>query len=442
MITAGNTDLKEKLLSDFQLLQNNLNGESQLPFNQARKAAIEKFDFLGFPTTKNEEWKYTSILPHLKKEYFQYFKPSAINDSLEINKVLLPKSFPYPRLVFINGFYSKEWSTAKMENCIVTNLMTARKMHPDLIEKYFVSNAESGDAFTSLNLAFAQDGAFIFLPEDFKSESAIHLLWITITEGKNILSHPRHLIIAGENSTANIIQEERVIGTSDSFTNAITELFVGANANVNLFKIQHKAENEIHVETTNIKQQHQSICNVVTVMVSGKFIRNNLNNVFKGENSESHFYGLYVAGGNEFMDNHTLIDHAVPNCFSNEFYKGIIGDEAHGVFNGKILVRKDAQKTNAFQSNRNVLLSDKAVMNSKPQLEIFADDVKCTHGATTGQLDDEAMFYLQSRGLRYENARALLLRAFASDILEKISLEPLRHQLEQYLDERLGKNLF
>ena len=265
----------------------------------------------------------------------------------------------------------------------------------------------------------------------------VYLYNITDTRLVNILAQPRTLIYVGENVQVQFVQTYATIGTSESFTNEVVEVVVEKDAMVEYYKIQNDTANSSQVNTTHFRQIGKSLVNTVTVSLSGDIVRNNLNIAMEAEHSESHFYGLYFLNGKTHVDNHTVVDNVKPNCYSNELYKGVVDDEATAVFNGKIFVQRDAQKTNAYQSNKNILLSDSATVNTKPQLEIFADDVKCSHGCTIGQLDEEGMFYLRSRGVSEKTAKSLLVHAFAIDILGHIKPEPIRSYVDKLISERL-----
>ncbi len=432
--------LKEKLFTDFAVLEQSLNGKGALPFNEKRKTAMQQFSIQGFPHTKIEEWRHTNIAPVLNNSFKQLFAPSKTQVTKELVATFIPEGLKTNLLVFVNGFFSKELSSVISDNTkiLISTLAETRNSQPGLVNSYFAKNlnAES-NSFILLNEAFTQDGAVIQIPESVTLHEPVYILNITEAT-ENTLIHPHNLIITGKNSTATIIENYHAIGDKISFTNVVTEIFVKESARVDYYKIQAQQEKEINIGTTQAVQQANSLFNAFTISTGASFIKNNLNTIFLGERAEAHFYGLYISANKQLIDNHTLIDHAVPNCYSNEFYKGIIADASNAVFNGRIIVRKDAQKTNAFQSNRNILLSDEANIFTKPQLEIFADDVKCTHGATVGQLDDEALFYLRTRGLSENSAKSLLLRAFASDILEKIKIVPLRHKLEEQITGQIG----
>ncbi|MEO6695213.1 MAG: Fe-S cluster assembly protein SufD, partial [Ignavibacteria bacterium] len=256
---------------------------------------------------------------------------------------------------------------------------------------------------------------------------------------ENYFSQPRNLILAEEGASVNVIEDYHTIGDKQSFTNAVTEIFCDKSSKVEHYKIQNDGDNSYHIGTSQVMQEKDSRFSNTTISWGGSITRNDLNSVFNDSNTECHFFGLYMLTGKQHVDNHTLADHKMPHCYSNELYKGILDDRSTGVFNGKIMVREDAQKTNAYQSNNNILLSDDATIYSKPQLEIFADDVKCSHGATTGQLNEEEMFYLQSRGISKDHARTLLLYAYASDVIDSVKVGELKDLLVKKLEKKLKK---
>ena len=297
------------------------------------------------------------------------------------------------------------------------------------------------ESFIALNTAFTFDGAFIHIPAHTVVEKPIHLLHVSDARNEATVSYPRNLIVAENNSRVKVIESFHTVQSANhNFINSVTEVVVKENSIVELNKIQNEAAEAFHINHTEASQEKNSTFKINTITLGGGIVRNNLHIVLNGEYCNSQLNGLYLLNGSQLVDNHTLVDHAKPNCYSNELYKGIIDGKAQGVFNGKIFVRKDAQKTNAYQSNKNILLSDDASMNAKPQLEIFADDVKCSHGATTGQLDEDALFYLRSRGIGEENAKALLNVAFAADVIKNISIEALKNNLSVLISTKLKRS--
>ena len=427
----------ETIKAKFQLLQSN-NGRS--PLTSLEHNAFNTFATLGIPTVKNEEWKYTRIGSVLNKEYA--FSPEDIISSFslqDLDAVRLPGYEKANEIVFINGLYSAQLSTIRSNELTVLTLEEAAKNEfKNIIEQHLGHSSKYiKDGIHALNSAFVQEGVFVHVKKGSVVEHPVYIYNVTDARSANILSQPRTLVYIAEGAQVQLAQTYFSFGRSESFTNEVMELVVERDAIVEYYKIQNDSIHGSQVNTTHFRQIGKSLVNTVTITLNGGIVRNNLNIAMEAEHSESHFYGLYFLKGNTHVDNHTVVDNVKPNCYSNELYKGIIDEEATAVFNGKIFVQKDAQKTNAYQSNKNILLSENASVNTKPQLEIFADDVKCSHGCTVGQLDEEGMFYLRSRGLSEKTARSLLVRAFAIDILEHIKPEPIRNYIDKLISERL-----
>lgn len=434
--TINTIDIKETLLSSYKNLESDLNRSSLKIIKEKRENAFSQFEKTGFPTTKNEEWKYTNIAPALKHDYSLEARSSLTQK--EIEQLFFP-NVKANAIVFINGKYSKEFSTiiAPESSLIIREFSEAE---PEILAKYFGSHVSVFDSFTYLNTAFASNGIYIRIPKGKVVEDPILLYFISDSNQSNVFSQPRNLIVAEEYSNAKIVECYRSLGDNLSFTNAYTEIVLKENAHVDFYKIQNESESAVQVNTTQVNHEQKSTFSSTCLTLGGSLVRNNLNILLNAEHVESTLYGLYLTNGSQHVDNHTLVDHAKPNCYSNEFYKGILDGKSKGVFNGKIFVKPDAQKTNAFQSNKNVLLTKDASMNAKPQLEIFADDVKCSHGATIGQLDKEPVFYLRSRGLSEESAKTLLMLAFANDIIEHIKIEPLKDYLRDLISDKITSN--
>jgi Fe-S cluster assembly protein SufD len=433
-------DIVDWYVSNFKTFENNLNGNRDIPFHKIRQSAIAKFSELGFPNSKNEEWKYTSIKPLLKHEFKFEKKPFGLSDKTLSGFVF--DGLGNNLIVFINGIFSQELSTCKpaQKGVIVENLEAAFSKRPDLISKHIAHYADyHSEVFTALNTAFATDGVFIYVPAGTILEQPIHLLNLTDADHADTISNPRNLIIVENDSQVQFIETHNHIGEGAYFTNTVSEVILGERAVMDNIVIQDESTESYHIVNKEVHQQKNSIFTSVHVDLGGAIVRNNLNIRLKGEYCESHLFGFYLGRGAQHIDSHTVIDHIAPNCNSNELFKGILDDKAKGVFNGKVYVRRDAQKTNAFQENKTLVLTDDASMNAKPQLEIFADDVKCSHGATVGQLDDEALFYLRSRGIDKEKANAILQYAFANDIFSQIKIEPVKNWLDAILHERLSK---
>ncbi len=429
--------LSNQLKADFQAITQNLNGSAFKPINQIRKVAFDTFEALGFPSTRHEEWKYSSV-KNLSNTSFNFHGKSAITTQ-DIEKMPIP-NLEGNILYIVNGVFDRKLSTIvsnENELQILTFADVQQKSDLNFIE-YFNTNTDGdANAFTALNTAYSENGIFIHVPDNKVVEQPVIVRFINDARTENIASQPRILVVVGENSELQIAEAFRTFGENPSFTNTFTEIFVAKSANVHYYKVQNEADNSHHIGTTSVLQKSKSVFTANTVTANGGFVRNNLNIKIDGEYAEANMFGLYMPNGSQHVDNHTVVDHMLPNSNSNEFYKGILKDKSTGVFNGKIFVREDAQKTNAFQSCKNVLASTEATMNTKPQLEIWADDVKCSHGTTTGQLNDEALFYMQSRGISKPAAKSLLMLAFAQDVIDKFEIEPIKIYLQGLIEEKI-----
>ncbi len=407
--------------------------------NAVREEAFSAFSKFGVPTAKHEEWKYTRVSTLFNKEYGTLIKPQTAFSAKDLDALRLPGHEDANELVFINGQFSLTLSTIRSRELTVITLAEASaNEYSEIVSKYFGHSSDYlKDGINALNTAFVQDGVFIHVGKSKIIEEPVYIYNIADASAENILAQPRSLVYLAENAQLQMVETFATLGSQDSFTNQVMEIVVEKDARLEYCKIQNDNRNASQVSTTHIRQVGTSYANAVIVSLNGEIVRNNTNVVMEAPHCESHLYGLYFQKGDCHVDNHTIVDNVEPHCLSNELYKGMLDDNSTGVFNGKIFVRQPAQKTNAFQSNKNVLLSDSASVNTKPQLEIFADDVKCSHGCTIGQLDEEALFYLQSRGISEKTAKAMLLLGFASDILEKISLPQIRTYVDHMIEERL-----
>jgi len=428
--------------SSFEAFERGLNGESRLPIHILRKAAMARFLELGFPTSKHEEWRFTNIAPLTKIQ----FKPAPHRSVSSVTREAIEKftigEMKCNKLVFLNGHFVDELSSMEIlpKGAIVSSLAMAVKRDGDLLYRHlgkYVNGGENG--FTALNSGFMQDGAFVHIPDDVVVDEPLHLLFVSTGGESSFISTPRNLIIAGKNSQLSIVESYVSLASMPYLTNTVTEMVAGEQSVIEHDKLQDESLNAFHVGTTHFQQFAGS--NVVSnsIALGGSIVRNNVTSVLAGEGIECTLNGLSLATGQQLVDNHTAIDHAMANCVSHELYKSVLDGKSRGVFNGKIFVRKDAQKTDAKQTNKTLLLSDDATMNTKPQLEIFADDVKCTHGATVGQLDEEQVFYLRSRGMSLDTARDILTVAFANDVVSRIHVDALREQLDAIIQKRLRK---
>lgn len=379
-------------------------------FRSLRLAARERFASTPLPTTRTEDWRFTNIAPMVETNFtlpgeLSIDDPAAIRDDLT-------------RLFFVNGRFASVLSSPGQGSTLGDGDISALGQIVDLRD----------NPFAALNTAFLADGAVITVPDGTAISKPIEIVYLSATQGKSSVTHPRTLITVGRNAQVTVV--ERYLGHGNYFSNAVTEIAVGEGAVVDHVKVQSESDSAYHIATTQIVMAAKANFTTHNLSLGGALVRNEVRVRFDGEHAEATVNGLYLANANRHVDNFTVIDHAKPNCASHEVYKGVLADRAHGVFNGKIFVRKDAQKTDAKQTNKVLLLSDDATINTKPQLEIFADDVKCTHGATIGQLDATQMFYLRSRGIPLEQARRLLTFAFANDIVNRVKIESIRAELE------------
>ncbi len=408
---------------------------------ESRSKAITFFEKTGMPGNKHEEYRFTPI----NKKLEQNFNWNKLNTPSTLSSAdpYMIHELDANVVVLVNGAYSKLHSKIiSLESELsVCSLKDAFQSKKSVVETYFnkISNSES-DAFAALNTALWQDGVFIHVPENTNVEKPVLILHINDANSEQVISHTRLLGVLEKGSQLSVVEKSDSSGTQPVFHNFSEEWVITEKAHLEYCKIQNDSGNNYQITNTVIQQHDHSMLNTFILTLDGQLIRNNLNIIIDGENCESHFYGLYLLNGTSLVDNHTVVDHRKPNSFSNEMYKGIMDGNSKGVFNGKIFVRPHAQKTNAFQSNRNILVSDTSSINTKPQLEIWADDVKCSHGCTSGQLDEEAMFYLRSRGIGEATAKAMLLYAFASEVLAPIQNEKLKTYLDQLIAERLDKN--
>ena len=387
-----------------------------------RQAAREQFQKLPLPTARTEDWRFTSIAPLLETSFALPLPEETINT----RRLPAPAAANAIRLVFTNGRLLKVLSAlANVPAGIgVESLAAGKSEIPQLAQ--LASDHDS--VFTALNSSFLHDGAVVIIPDGAALEQPVEIIFLTQAGHPPLITHPRVLVVVGKNAQATIV--ERYLGDGTYFTNAVTEIAVAEGAVVDHVRVQHESPTAYHIANTQIVMAARSTFTTHYVALGGGLVRNEVRVRFDGEHAEATVNGLYLAAGRQHLDNFTMIDHAQPNCASHELYKGILNEHAHGVFNGKIFVRKDAQKTDAKQTNKVLLLSNDATIDTKPQLEILADDVKCTHGATIGQLDADQLFYLQSRGIPLDAARRLLTFAFANDVVGRIKLESIRADLE------------
>ncbi len=425
----------EGYLESFKRFENGAKGPEWL--RSVREKAINRSKELGFPTVRDEDWKFTNLTP-LARTRFRLAERGDEPSAKRLAAFRFDKNVQ--RLVFVNGRYAPGLSDAAQlpKGVVAGSLAAAFAEQRHLVESQLAQHADyDNDFFSALNTAFMEDGGFVYVPRNTVLTQPIHLLFVATAAPQATISHPRNLIIVEEVSQAEIIEEYVSLGGEDYFSNVVTELVVGESSVVEHYMIERESASAYNIGTLRIEQGRDSNVASHTVLFGGGLVRNNIHPVLAGEGAHCVINGLFMPTGRQHMDNFMRVEHASPHCDSRQFYNGILDQNAHGVFSGRIIVHKAAQKTDAKQTNRNLLLSDTAQIDSKPQLEIYADDVKCTHGATIGQLDDEALFYLRARGISEEAARALLLFGFATENLERMKLSKVREYVEELVTDRL-----
>ncbi len=435
-------DLKEKLVTSFLAFENKVSTDTETDIHDVRSKAFTHFEEYGFPTKKDEEWKYTSLKSVLKHDYTIFPKAETAVEFKDVKKYFLHEIESY-KVVFIDGVYSSFLSETTHDGfdiCLMSSALKKPK-YKMVIDHYFNTIASKKDSITSLNTAFSNEGAYVNIPKGVVLPKPIQIIHFSTGNEAQVMLQPRNLIVVGENSHVQIIERHQSLTDNVVLTNSVTEIFVAKRAIVDYYKIQNDKKIASLIDNTYVQQQQQSVASVNTFSFGGNLTRNNLEFYQEGEHINSILNGITIIGNKQLVDNHTLVHHKQPNCESHELYKGIYADKSTGVFNGKVIVDQKAQKTNAFQQNNTILIDDGATINAKPQLEIFADDVKCSHGCTIGQLDEDALFYLRSRGIPKKEAEALLLYAFANDALEKIKIPELKTRITRLIAKKLGVEL-
>ncbi len=407
-----------------------------------RTSSIKNFESKGFPTKKEEAWKYTSLNSILKNGYSVFPKHEGTVEFKDVKKYFMHEIDTY-KVIFVDGKFSSNLSSTThdgLDVCLMASALS-RPKYKMVIDEYFNQIASKEESLTTLNTAFANEGVYINIPKNKVVEKPVEIIYFSTGVEAALMVQPRNLIIIGENAHIQIIEKHQSLIESPVLTNSVTEIYAQKRAIVDYYKIQNDLQSANLIDNTYISQKQESRVAVHTFSFGGNITRNNLNFYHFGERIDSTLKGITIIGDKQHVDHHTLVNHATPNCESHQNYKTILADSATGVFNGKIYVEKEAQKTNAFQQNNNILLSDKATINAKPQLEIFADDVKCSHGCTIGQLDESAMFYMQQRGIPKKEAKALLMYAFSNEVIESIKIPELKKRITTIIANKLGVNL-
>lgn len=432
-------ELKEKLVSSFMAFENTVDVDS--PIHDIRTEAIKTFETEGFPTKKQEAWKYTSLNSVLKHDYSVFPKHDNAIEFKDVKKYFIHDIDAY-KIIFIDGKYASHLSQTTHDGidvCLMSSALSKPK-YRILIENYF-NKIASKDSLSSLNTAFSSEGAYIHIPKNKLVDKPIQIIHFSTGNEAALMLQPRNLVVVDENSHVQIIERHQSLTDNPVLTNSVTEIFANKRAIVDYYKIQNDRESASLIDNTFVNQKQESLAKVHTFSFGGKLIRNNLNFYQNGERIDSTMKGITIIGNKQHVDHNTLVHHIEPNCESHQDYKGIFNDSSTGVFNGKVVVEKEAQKTNAFQANNNILISDKASINTKPQLEIFADDVKCSHGCTIGQLDESAMFYLRSRGIPEKEARALLMFAFSNNVLDSVKIPEIKSRITKIIANKLSVNI-
>jgi len=437
-----NIPLKEKLINVFEENRDKIIGEKTLFISEIRQKAFEDFKKIGFPDPNSQTWKNTDLKKILSEDYEQLFDFSTEGTNVEELFKCEIHNFDTHLVFLLNGWYVDSGSqiSTMPDGTIVGSLAKAIKEFPELTEKYLGKVQKQNNNFTELNTAFSQDGIFIYVPDGVEVIKPIQMVSI-INHDKNLLVNYRNLIILGKNSKLTFVQCDDAINHNSSLTNTVTEFFLNEGSNLDHYKLQNLNNNSGLINSTYFKQEKNSNLCTNLIILNGGIIRNDYKINLNGEGCNSEIYGVYLMDSGQHINNQVYVDHVKANCTSNQIFKGILDEQASGVFNGHVLVHRNAQHTSASQTNRNILLTDEASIDTQPFLEIYADDVKCDHGATVGQLDKEAMFYLRSRGIGEKNARMLLMYAYAAEIIDKINIEALRLRIDDMVKHRLRGEL-
>ena len=438
--------LEEKLVSSFLAFE--LDSDFNSPIHDIRSKSIKRFEKIGFPDKKDEYWKYTPIKKILNEQLTIFKKKRHLIEFDKVKDFFLSGIESY-KIVFVDGMYDPLWSETTHEGsdiCILSSVLESEK-YSEHILKYYNKLIDKDESFSLLNSSFSKEGAFIHIPKNIDLDKPIEIIHINSGGETSLMLQPRNLIVLEKSSKAQIIESHYSLISknskisTDTLTNTLTEIHVEENANLDYYKIQNDLDTSSIIDNTYINQKKNSVASCHTFSFGGNIVRNNLNFFQNGKNINSILKGVTILGSNQHTDHHTLVHHLSPNCDSYQEYKGIYNDKSTGVFNGKVVVDRIAQKINAFQQNNNLLMGDSSSVNAKPQLEIFADDVKCSHGCTIGQLDKSALFYLKTRGITENDAKGLLTYAFANNVLENVKMQVLKLKIKKIIAKKIGVNL-
>ncbi len=430
-------EIKKWYAKNYETFRINNFGDSEL--DEIRSGAFDKFTETPFPTRKTEDWRFTNITSLLKERFVPSNKDVPAFPKEKLNGLLFD-GIESDTAVFINGIFNEELSDISQSGngVFIGGLHKALSDKGEIVKKYLKNPKRNSNAFTLMNNSFFNDGFVLIVPDNKIIEKPIQVIFYTGNENENVSAFPNNLFVIGENAQARVIIKFAGEGTT-YLMNAHNEFHIAQNAVFDIYKVQDEKRNSYHIDNSEIIQGKGSVFTHVSFDFGSLLTRNDLRADLIGENIETNLYGLYLTNDNRHVDNHTYVDHSAPNCESNELYKGILDDKSTGVFSGKILVKKDSQKTNAYQSNKNILLSEDARIDTKPQLEIYADDVKCSHGATVGSLDEDAYFYIRSRGIPAAEAQSMLIKAFAEDVVENVKIKEIHGQINNLIFKNLNR---
>lgn len=439
----SNGNIKEDLISQFESQQEVVYKNDTKNVAKLRSQGLEKMRELPFPTRKTEDWKHTDLQPALAKNYVHFLDREDSNKDIDQIFTCEIHNFETEQLSLLNGWYQgdKEQLKKYKNGVVAGSLSKAMEQYPELVDKHLGKYADlDKNIFHALNTSFFQDGIFIYVPDNIQVEMPLQSVSI-VNHSDNIMLHTRNLLVLGKNSSLTFVQCDDSTNHQASFINSLTEVFIDENASLDHYKLQNLNDDTSLLNSTYFHQEKDSRLSTNSISLNGGLIRNYNHVKLNGRFAEADILGVYLMDKEQHVDNQVYVHHAMPDCQSNELFKGILDDEASSVFNGHILVDRDAQHTNAFQNNRNMLLTDRASANAKPFLEIYADDVKCSHGATVGQLDNDALFYIKSRGICEASARLLMMYAFAAEIINHIKIEALRQRIDDMVKKRLRGEL-
>ena len=438
-VIVEKADLSLKYIAHYNDSKEKLFGGSSEIINSKRKKAFQDFVEQGIPTRKNENYKYTNLQPKFLPDYqFVHQKEETDANLTEIFRCDVPQLNTHLTLLFNGWFYEKNIRSEKLQpGVILESLEKVAKNNPEIVQKYYAKIADTGsDSLVALNTAYAKDGYFLYIPKNVAIEKPIQIINLLKSE-ENTFATQRNLIVIEPGASVQLILCDHTLNLNQYLSNSVTEIFVGENANLDYYTVQNQHNNSSSINSVFVEQEKNSVVTTHTVSLHGGLIRNNLKILINGENAEANMYGIAFLDREQHIDNATQVIHAKPHCQSNQIYKNVLDDKSTGAFSGRIHVARDAQKTNAFQRNNNLLLTDTATMQTKPQLIIDADDVKCSHGATVGQIDEEALFYLRARGIDEDKARMMMMNAFAHEVVQQIKVEALRERIDELIEKRL-----